>query len=230
MLTVYNCIVNEHDLRLVVLAAAICALASFAAITLLRHVRKSTGYIRHVWLAVSATSSGFGIWATHFIAMLAFSPGIPNGYNITLTFLSLMAAIVLTGVGLAVALTKTLPGAAWLGGAIVGGGIATMHYTGMAAFEVEGRIVWDPALVATSIALGALIGAVSLPIGLRDGSIKWKVYGALLLTVAICSHHFTAMGAVSIMPDPAIEVSKSALPASWLAIAVALASFGISGA
>jgi diguanylate cyclase len=112
MLTVYNCIVNEHDLRLVVLAAAICALASFAAITLLRHVRKSTGYIRHVWLAVSATSSGFGIWATHFIAMLAFSPGIPNGYNITLTFLSLMAAIVLTGVGLAVALTKTLPGAA----------------------------------------------------------------------------------------------------------------------
>ena len=227
MLTVYNCIVNEHDLRLVILAAAICALASFAAITLLHHVRKSTGHMRHVWLAVSATSSGFGIWATHFIAMLAFSPGIPNGYNITLTFLSLIAAIVLTGVGLAVAVAKTLPGAAWLGGAIVGGGIATMHYTGMAAFEVEGRIIWDPALVATSIALGALIGAVSLPIGLRDGSIKWKVYGALLLTVAICSHHFTAMGAVSIMPDPAIEVSKSALPASWLAIAVALASFGI---
>ncbi|HMH74282.1 MAG TPA: EAL domain-containing protein [Bradyrhizobium sp.] len=227
MLTVYNCIVNEHDLRLVVLAAAICALASFAAITLLHHVRKSTGHMRHVWLAVSATSSGFGIWATHFIAMLAFSPGIPNGYNITLTFLSLMAAIVLTGVGLAVALAKTLPGAAWLGGAIVGGGIATMHYTGMAAFEVEGRIIWDPTLVVASIALGALIGAVSLPTGLRDGSIKWKICGALLLTVAICSHHFTAMGAVSIMPDPAIEVSKSALPASWLAIAVALASFGI---
>jgi len=162
MLTVYNCIVNEHDLRLVVLAAAICALASFAAITLLHHVRKSTGHMRHAWLAVSATSSGFGIWATHFIAMLAFSPGIPNGYNITLTFLSLMAAIVLTGVGLAVALAKTLPGAAWLGGAIVGGGIATMHYTGMAAFEVEGRIIWDPTLVVASIALGALIGAVRI--------------------------------------------------------------------
>ena len=227
MLTVYNCIFYEHDLRLVGLAAVICTLASFTAITLLHHVRKSTGNIRHVWLAVSATATGFGIWATHFVAMLAFSPGIPSGYNVTLTFLSLIAAILLTGAGLAVALSKTLPGSAWLGGAIVGGGIATMHYTGMAAFEVEGRIVWDPTLVAISIALGALIGAMALPVGLRDGSMKSKIYGALLLTLAICSHHFTAMGAVAIIPDPTIMVSKSALPTSWLAIAVALASFGI---
>ena len=110
--------------------------------------------MKHLWLAVSATSSGFGIWATHFVAMLAFSPGISSGYNIALTFLSLVAAIVLTGIGLAVALSRTLPAAAWLGGAIVGGGIATMHYTGMAAFEVEGRILWDPILVAASILLG----------------------------------------------------------------------------
>lgn len=227
MLAVYSCIVNEHDLRLVVLAAIICALASFTAISLLHHVRKSTGQMRNLWLAVSATSTGFGIWATHFIAMLAFSPGIPSGYNIALTFLSLIAAIILTGFGLTVALTRTLPAAAWLGGAIVGGGIATMHYTGMAAFEVEGRILWDPALVAASILLGALIGATALPAGLRDGSLRSKVYGALLLTAAICSHHFTAMGAVSIIPDPSIEVSTTALPTSWLAIAVALASFAI---
>ena len=227
MLTVYNCIAHQHDLRLVVLAAVICALASFAALTLLHHVRKSTGLMRGVWLSVSAISSGFGIWATHFIAMLAFSPGIPSGYNIILTFLSLIAAIILTGVGSAVAVATALPGSAWLGGTIVGGGIATMHYTGMAAFEVEGLIIWDPALVAVSIALGAIIGSASLSIGLRDGSIKSKIYGALLLTVAICSHHFTAMGAVSIIPDPVIEVSKAALPANWLAIGVALASFAI---
>ena len=227
VLTVYNCIVTQHDLRLVLLAAFICALASFTAVSLLHHVRNSSGQMRHVWLGVSAASTGFGIWATHFIAMLAFSPGIPNGYNIALTFLSLVAAIGLTAIGLGTAVAKTLPGGAWLGGAIVGGGIATMHYIGMAAFEVEGRIFWDPTLVAVSILLGGVVGAASLPIGLRTGSLKWKVYGALLLTLAICSHHFTAMGAVSIVPDPFIEVSKSALPASWLAIAVALASFAI---
>jgi diguanylate cyclase (GGDEF)-like protein/PAS domain S-box-containing protein len=227
MLAVYSCIVNDHDLRLVVLAAVICALASFTAISLLHHVRRSTGHLRSLWLAVSATSSGFGIWATHFVAMLAFSPGIPSGYNIALTFLSLIAAIALTGLGLAIALVRTLPAATWLGGAIVGGGIATMHYTGMAAFEVEGRILWDPALIAVSILLGGLIGAAALHAGLRDGSLKSKVYGALLLTVAICSHHFTAMGAVSIVPDPTITVSHFALPTNWLATSVALASFGI---
>ena len=197
MLTVYNCIVHAHDLRLVGLAAVICLFASFTAVSLLHHVRSSQGHMRTVWLAVSATSTGFGIWATHFIAMLAFSPGIPNAYNIALTFLSLIAAILLTGAGLVVALNPKVPAGAWLGGAIVGGGIAAMHYTGMAAFEIQGRIVWDPVLVVMSIVLGGVLGAVALPVGLRGASMKSKVLGALLLTVAICSHHFTAMAAAS---------------------------------
>jgi diguanylate cyclase (GGDEF)-like protein/PAS domain S-box-containing protein len=225
MLTVYNCIVHAHDLRLVGLAAVICLLASFTAISLLHHVRGSQGHMRMLWLAVSATSTGFGIWATHFIAMLAFSPGIPNAYNIALTFLSLVAAIVLTGAGLAVALNPKITAGAWLGGAMVGGGIAAMHYTGMAAFEIEGRIVWDPVLVAASIVLGGVIGAVALPVGLRDASLQSKILGALLLTVAICSHHFTAMAAAAIIPDPTIEVPDTALPSGLLAIAVFFASF-----
>jgi len=227
MLTVYNCIVNEHDFRLVGLAAVICTLASLTAVTLLHHVRKSAGQMRFVWLAVAATATGFGIWATHFIAMLAFSPGVSSGYNVALTAVSLVAAILLTGVGLWVAVLDVVPGGKWLGGMIVGGGIAAMHYTGMAAFEVAGWIIWNPTLVAVSIALGALIGAVALPVGLRHDVTAWRVYGALLLTLAICSHHFTAMGAASILPDPTIYVSKSALPTSWLAIGVALASFMI---
>ena len=64
-----------------------------------------------------------------------------------------------------------------------------------------------------------------MPLGLRGNELKWKILGALLLTVAICSHHFTAMGAASIIPDPTIEFSSTALPSGWLAIAVALASF-----
>ena len=134
-LKVLNCITTEHDLRLVGLAVIICALASMTAINLLHHVRGTNGHMRLVWLAVSATTTGFGIWATHFIAMLAFSPGIPNAYNILLTGISLIAAILLTGTGLAVALAPIRMGT-WLGGAIVGGGIAAMHYIGMAAFEI----------------------------------------------------------------------------------------------
>jgi diguanylate cyclase len=229
MFRIYNCIAYAHDLRLVGLAALVCVLASFTAINLLRHARKSHGDMRGLWLAVSAISTGFGIWATHFIAMLAFTPGIPSGYNIVLTILSLVAAILLTGAGLAVSLTQNWRHGPWIGGAIVAGGIAAMHYTGMAAFEIAGIILWDPVLVAASIVLGAAIGAVALPVGLHGQNEKWKIGGAVLLTLAICSHHFTAMAAVSIIPDPTVEISPSALPAGWLAVGVAIASFGIIG-
>src|SRR3984957_4941120 len=229
MLKVYNCIATQHDLRLVGLAAFVCVLASFAAINLLHYARKSVGRMRSVWLAVSAISTGFGIWATHFVAMLAFTPGISSGYNITLTLLSLVFAILLTGAGLAVSLIPNWRHGPWIGGAIVAGGIAAMHYTGMAAFEIAGIILWDPALVIASIVLGAVIGAVSLPVGLHGDQQKGKIGGALLLTLAICSHHFTAMGAVSIIPYPTIEVSQWALPAGRLAVGVAIASLAILG-
>jgi diguanylate cyclase (GGDEF)-like protein/PAS domain S-box-containing protein len=227
MLKVYTCIVTQHDLRLVVLAAFICALASFAAVNLLHHIGHSQREMRRIWLAVAAVATGFGIWSTHFIAMLAFQPALPSGYNIALTVVSLVAAILLTGTGLSIGISPGVRNGRWIGGAIVGGGIAVMHYIGMAAFEIAGRVVWDLPLVAASILLGGLFGATALPVSLRDNTIKSKALGALVLTIAICSHHFTAMGAATIMPDPRITVSSTALPVELMAIAVALASLAI---
>src|SRR5258707_3101494 len=196
MFKTYNCSATDHDLKLVGLAAVVCVLASFAAINLLRHARKTDGHMRGVWLAVSAITTGFGIWATHFIAMLAFTPGIPSGYNIILTILSLVAAILLTGAGLAVSLTPSWRHGPWVGGTIVAGGIAGMHYTGMAAFEIAGIILWDPVLVAASIVLGAIIGAVAVPVGLHGNSEKWKIGGAVTLNLALRNTHLTLVGRV----------------------------------
>jgi diguanylate cyclase len=230
MMKIYTCIATEHDLRLVVLAALVCALASFAAMGLLNHSRHAPRAMRPVWLVVAAIATGCGIWATHFIAMLAYSPGIANGYNIALTLLSLVAAIGLTGSAMAVAMFAPLRLRRWIGGAMVGGGIATMHYTGMAAFEIAGSIIWDMPLVILSIVLGAAIGATALPIGLasrRGTPLRLRLAGAGLLTLAICSHHFTAMGAVSIIPDPAIVIPESAISPTWLAVGVAFGSLFI---
>jgi diguanylate cyclase (GGDEF)-like protein/PAS domain S-box-containing protein len=229
MLKVFNCIAYAHDLRLVGLAALICVLASMTGINLLRHARRSTGRTRMAWFAVSAISTGFGIWATHFVAMLAFMPGIPSGYNISLTILSLVAAILLTGIGMHASLISNWRHGPWVGGAIVACGIAAMHCTGMAAFAVAGTVLWDPVLVALSILMGAILGAMAIPVGLRDSQQKSKILGALLLTLAICGHHFTAMAAMSIIPNAAIEVPASTLPTPWLALAVALVSFVIIG-
>jgi len=224
MLTVYNCIVTEHDLRLVALAALVCALASVTAINLLHHVRRADRRVWGTWLAIAASATGFGIWATHFIAMLAFSPALPAAYNVVLTVISLLAAVALTGIGFGVALQPSSRAMPWLGGAFVGGGIAVMHYTGMAAFEVSGTITWDRPLVAASIILGGYLGGLALWTGLRSQSRTARLTGALLLTFAICSHHFTAMGAVAITPDNTITISASAIPSEWLAAGVAFIS------
>jgi diguanylate cyclase (GGDEF)-like protein len=229
MLTIYNCITTAHDLRLVALAAATCAIASFTAINLLRHARGTAGGTRLVWLAISAVSTGFGIWATHFVAMLAFAPDIPSGYNIVLTVVSLVAAILLTGAGLAVSLLPNWRPAPWIGGAIVAVAIAAMHYTGMAAFDPQASLTWSPAFVVASILSGAALAALALPLGLHGSQKRGKIGGALLLTLAICSLHFTGMSAVTIIPNPAATISTLSIPAGWLAIGVALISFAIIG-
>ena len=232
MLKVVGCITGDHDLWLVALAAFVCTLAATTCIELLCHARKSAGRLRAAWITIAAIAGGSGIWATHFIAMLAFEPGLPSAYHVGLTALSLIYAVVLTGAALTLALARTSPAAPALGGAVFGGavlgvGIAAMHYTGMAAYEVGARIHWDPILVTVSLLLGSTLGSVALAVGLGDGGVRRRAVAALVLVAAICSHHFTAMGAVTIAPDPTILVSEAAIPSRWLAVGVALASLAI---
>jgi NO-binding membrane sensor protein with MHYT domain/two-component sensor histidine kinase len=226
MLRVLDCLAQQHDYRLVVLAFGVCALGSYAAITLLNHVGIAHGRARWGWLAATAGACGFSIWATHFIAMLAFSPGGPTRYDLVLTLLSLVAAIGVTGFAYYTATSGGLPMRA-LGGVLVGGGIAAMHYTGMAAFRIAGYIVWDQALVAASIALGCALGAAALVVGAGDRSWWQRLQGALLLTLAIFSHHFTAMGAALIVRDPTVIVAGFAMSPDWMAVGVAIAGLAI---
>lgn len=171
MLTVVGCLVESHDFRLVALAACICALSSLTTIFLVSRARRALAWAQAGWLAVAAAAGGFGIWATHFIAMLAYAPGVPGGYNVALTALSLVLAILFVGSGLSAAVLVGRTLAAVVGGAILGLGIAAMHYTGMAAYEVAGHKAWDPTMVAASLALGTILGgaALSVRLGGRGG-------------------------------------------------------------
>ncbi|MEZ0169420.1 EAL domain-containing protein [Microvirga sp. TS319] len=227
MLTVYTCIVSNHDLRLVALAALVCGLASLTAVHLLHHVRRAESSRYSLWLNVAAVSTGFGIWATHFIAMLAFSPSVPAAYDVPLTVLSLFVAVIVTGMGFRMAFALGGMGAGWFGGALVGFGIGGMHFTGMAAFDVAGTVSWDWPLVVASIVLGSIFAGAALSVGLRSDAAPWKLSGGLLLTLAICSHHFTAMAAATITPDGTIEPSPLAIAPHWLAVGVAAVSLVI---
>jgi methyl-accepting chemotaxis protein len=229
MLRVFNCLASEHDWRLVVVAAVVCFLASLTAVNMLRRARASAGWGCTAWLAAAGGAAGSGIWATHFIAMLAYDPGVGIAYNVALTGLSLLAAAVVTGLGLSVAVGWTAPLAAPTAGAIVGLGVAAMHYTGMWAVELPGRIVWRPELVAASIIMGMTFGAIAVASAVRGHSRRSAFLAALLLTLAIVMHHFTAMGAVEIVPDPSRAITALSLAPPTLAALVASAAVAILG-
>src|SRR4051812_26134861 len=161
MFRVLSCLTIEHDLRLVGLAGIVCFLASLAAINLFHRAAANKGRARAVWLGTAGAASGCGIWATHFIAMLAYDPGIGVNYNIGLTVLSLFLAAGLTASGLSVAAYNRNPWATCLGGALVGGGVACMHYLGMSALEMPGHITWSWDLVAALVFFGNTFCAAS---------------------------------------------------------------------
>ncbi|KYG98638.1 EAL domain-containing protein [Bradyrhizobium sp. DOA1] len=227
MYQVLYCLSDEHDWRLVALGGAVCLLASAAAISLFQRARATHGSGRVAWIALDAAVSGCGIWATHFIAMLAYGPGGAGAYNIPVTILSLILAISVTFVGLSIAVSSSRPLWIVLGGAIVGMGVAAMHYTGMAALEMPARVNWIAGTVVASVLFGIVFAASALLIAARRDDLSHALTATTLLTVAIVAHHFTAMGAVLLTPDPTLAISGLSIPPASLSFLTASAAVAI---
>ena len=195
-----------------------CKLYSFPH---LRECKREPRLEKAGWVFLTGVAAGAGIWATHFVAMLAFKTGLPTAYDPTLTLASLLIAISVTAAGFFVAGQGKNPLLPAIGGAVIGLGIGTMHYTGMRAYLTTGTVSWDGDLVLASIALGVLFAAVALVSFHRRSRTSVTLAAAGLLTIAICSLHFTAMGAAIITPDPTIIVYPSFMDNSTMALSVA---------
>jgi len=229
MFRVLTCLSAEHDWRLVLLAGLVCFVASVVAVNIFHRAIVTQARTRLIWIALAGAAIGYGIWATHFIAMLAYQPGVSTGYGVILTALSLASAMVLTSGGFGYSANAPGRWHAPIGGAIIGAGIASMHYLGMWALEVPGRVTWSLDLVFVSIVLGMGFGYAALALALRFRN-RWGTFvSALFLTLAIVSHHFTAMGAVEIIPDPTRAPDALSLSPAFLAVAIAGVALSVLG-
>lgn len=227
MLRVLYCIQNDHDLRLITLAGLICATASMATIILLRHARDTSHPYRSSWLCAAGLASGFGIWSTHFIAMLGYDPGIVSGYALVPTALSLIVAIASTTFGFWLALRSRGASLRYAAGAVFGIGVAAMHYTGMQAVELAGDLHWSLPYVVASIiaAMVPIIPAMTLAL---DRSDPWSALGASVLVVlAILLLHFVGMAAITMIPGQARPDPDMLLSPFSMSIAVAGAALAV---
>jgi signal transduction histidine kinase len=218
MFRVLGCITEQHDLRLVVLAALLCFFACTTAMSMIARGRAASGRLRMMWLAAAGIVAGCGIWGLHFIAMLAYRAGLPVAYDVWLTSLSVVIAMSLCAAGFIVAFTRAGPA---VGGAITGAAICAMHYTGMAAVRIPAVAHWDAVYVVASLTIGVVLTAAALHIALTRRDLRDYATGAALFAVGIVGLHFTAMTAVVYVPDPTVAVSGVVMEPSILAIAVA---------
>jgi len=219
-------LIGSYNYALVALSVLIAMFASYAALDLAGRVTASAGWTRAVWLLGGAGAMGTGIWSMHYIGMLAFVVPIPVAYHWPTVLLSLFTAILASVIALYVVSRQKMGGAqAVAGSVLMGAGIASMHYIGMAAMRLAAICRFNSFLVVLSVAFAVLISLAALWITFhfRDEKtgIGWeKLAGAVVMGAAIPVMHYTGMAAASFTP--------SGMPAD-LSHAVSITTLGTAG-
>ncbi|MFM0156706.1 putative bifunctional diguanylate cyclase/phosphodiesterase [Paraburkholderia sediminicola] len=225
---------SSYNFWLVAISFVVAALASYTALDLTGRIfLLASARLRHAWRLGGAAALGVGIWSMHFVAMLAFSLPIPLGYDFATTAYSLGLAIGVSYLALVVTTHARLtPLRLVAGGVLMGLGIASMHYTGMAAMQMEPGIHYQPGWFASSltIAIGASTTALWMARALSnddDHHVVRKRFGAaLVMAVAISGMHYAGMAAAG-FPLGAVCGAARGVDAAWLATSVILFTFAI---
>ena len=204
-----------------VLAYAASCIGCFLGLRCTTRARASQGRARASWLVIAALAIGImGIWVMHFIAMLGFTiPGQSIRYNVPVTVLSMLIAIAVVGAGLfIVGYSRGGAGPLLLGGVAIGGGVASMHYIGMAAVRAPDTLTYSPVLVAVSVVIAVIAGTAALWAALRLES-AWSAFiASMIMGVAVSGMHYTGMAALRVhaTAGPALTAPASASAAAFL--------------
>jgi PAS domain S-box-containing protein len=217
-----------YNYWLVALSVAVAVMVSYTALKLATRVATQAGAASRIWTLVGAVAMGIGIWSMHFIGMLAFRLPIPLAYNIPTTLLSLGVAIVTSGFALHVTRGGALSRPRLANGALLmGAGICSMHYIGMAAVPIVPGIRYDWLWVALSVAIAvsASYAALWLLFALRGSDYPRvrlaRAGAAVVMGLAICGMHYTGMAAAHFAPGSFCR-GGTAIDNNWLAAIIGL--------
>ncbi|EDY82131.1 Bacterial signalling N terminal domain repeat protein [Verrucomicrobiia bacterium DG1235] len=229
---------GTYDVTLVILSYAVACLAAFCALSILRknlHKEKRRKQ-KALWQSIGAIAMGVGVWAMHFIGMLAFKLPIPVGYDPVITTLSALPAvfsswIVLKLIGGSELSTNRLIA----GGVLMGSGIGLMHYSGMAGMQLNAMMYYDPIIFASSIGVAVVLSIASLYTTYylkrfsESRPLISRSIGAIIMGLAVGTMHYTGMAATHYLDLCTTPVEISGLKPSVLVALVSIASLVIIG-
>lgn len=184
------------------LSYALSVLGSFVGLLCAVRARQAISAGQRTWWLVLAAWAlgGTAIWTMHFMAMLGFGVGGTQiRYDVPITAASAVLAIVTVGIGLfIVGLGRFSTPRIIIGGIFTGLGVAAMHYTGMAAMRLDGRVDYAPGPVGLSIGIAVVAATVALWLAVTV-SRGWAIAGSsLLMGLAVSGMHYTGMSAMSV--------------------------------
>lgn len=188
----------QYDLLLVLVSYAIAVFGSYVGLNLaIRVPAAKPGTDLYLWVALSSIAIGGAIWSMHFIGMMAVDMQMPVTYDVGLTVVSLLLAVLFVAVGIVIVGRGASSIVKLLGGGVLTGlGVAAMHYTGMASMQMEAAMSYDTTLLIASIviAIVAAIAALWLAFNLR-GALQ-RFGSAFIMGIAVCGMHYTGMAAM----------------------------------
>ncbi len=217
---------GRYDAGLVALSLLMAMLASYTALDLAGRVAAAKGRSAPWWLAGGSVAMGVGIWSMHFIGMLAFRLPIPMAYDPSITLLSLLIAITSSLFALWIVCQNRLT---WphllIGAGIMGAGVASMHYTGMAAMQMKPAIRYDPLLFSLSVVIAVVASGAALWVAfrLRRGEKHLKrlrAGAAVLMGLAIAGMHYTGMAAARFPLNTHCAMAQTGVSNDWLALLI----------
>jgi diguanylate cyclase len=218
---------------LVVLSVVVAIFASYTALSLAERVGRSHGRSVHAWTVGGALAMGSGIWAMHFLGMLAFRLPVAVGYDVPITLLSLLLPILVSGTALWRVSQPQLDGKGLLGsGVLMGLGINAMHYTGMAALRMRPGIEYEPGLFTLSVVIAVVASTAALWIGFQlrhNIPHAWlaRTGAAVALGCAISGMHYTGMRAAHFPAGSICLAATGGVSQDGLAVMVLIATLGI---
>jgi len=194
---------GSYSHGLIAVSILISLLAAYTALDIVGRVSAAHGRARFIWIAGGAFAMGSGIWSMHYIGMLAFRLPIVVRYHWPTVGLSFLSAVFASSVALLLISRRHVNLAQTAAGSVaMGGGIAAMHYIGMAAMRLNATCSYTPGLVVLSVIFAVIISLVALQLSFRlrqqtAGQGRQKAMGALIMGTAIPVMHYTGMAAAT---------------------------------
>lgn len=220
-------LIGHYNPLLVAVSILIAILSSYTALRVCKQVKSLESWLWQIsWLAVGALALGTGIWAMHFIGMLAFSLPCHVNYDPWITVFSMLPGIVASGIALYLCCRPIFTIFQMVGGGVLmGAGIGVMHYSGMAAMRMNAQLLYEPRLFVISIIVAVVLAIIALWINFgliqADKAYYWYLPGATVMGLAISGMHYTAMAAANFIAIPTITSESAGLNLELMAAMIA---------